>query len=149
MIMKRFTSLSRTVLASALVFGACASATAAQDSTSMTVEPGASLQATLLPAVNIVGNTSRPFADAELRVAQSEPLSITLLPTVHVNARAPELAVTVLPTVRVFASAQTPMDETVARVERAGSLQVLPRVEVDASIESDRPSSLRARVMPR
>ena len=56
----------------------------------VTVQPRAALQATLLPSVHVVADAR---GDAtQFAVAQDDALPVTLMPTVYVNARVAEFA---------------------------------------------------------
>ncbi|MEO5560287.1 MAG: hypothetical protein ABIO49_10445 [Dokdonella sp.] len=107
---------------------------AAQDAVSIAVDARAPLQATLLPTLSIFASAANPAALGTARIANDEPLSVALMPTVYVNARAPALAATT-------ASAD------VARFAAAdAALPGLPRIDIE---RADATPVLRARVMPR
>ena len=82
--------LIRAALATALIGGAFAvleppRAAAALTIDAVSVEAGAPLQAMLLPTVLVVADANRPEA-ATMRVV-GDALPVTLMPTVHVQAR--------------------------------------------------------------
>lgn len=107
---------------------------AAQDVVSMSVDARAPLQATLLPMINVVTSASNPDALGTTRIANDGPLSVTLMPTVSVNARAPALA-------------STPPSVNTARIVAVDSaVSGLPRVDVE---RVDATPALHARVLPR
>jgi hypothetical protein len=143
------TRISLTRIATAAALAGCAFAgvhaprATAQDDVTMSVDAGAPLSATLLPQVTITASARHPGAEPRLTVADDEPLPVTLLPTVRVNARLADLT-TLLPVVRVFAQAPSaPSDE--ARMVAADEADALPRLESDG----ERTSSVRGRLMPR
>lgn len=60
---------------------------AARDEVVMSVDPGAPLQATLMPSVSISASAGRPDR-VTMRIGDESPLAVTLLPAVHVGTRA-------------------------------------------------------------
>ncbi|MFI4968810.1 MAG: hypothetical protein ACHP7D_01295 [Lysobacterales bacterium] len=93
------TPLIRAAFAAVLIGGVCALpripyANAAPVSVTMSVDAVAPLHATLLPTVSVfAGNPQRALA---ARIATTEALPVTLLPTVHVHARWSQFAATAL-----------------------------------------------------
>jgi hypothetical protein len=144
--MKTRTSLIAATLATLIAGSALANTQASDATTSMTVDAGAPIQATLLPTVTLEASSAN--SAVTMRVADTAPVMVTLLPTVHVTARAQnQLAVTLLPTVRVTpASAATIDGDVIADAEDIASN--LPVID-DASPNGERPLGLRARTMPR
>ena len=93
--MKTRTPLIRAALATAFVGGLFAilhGAPAVPASESMTVEAGAPLDATLLPIVSVYAYATNPDGIVAMRIAATEALPVTLLPTVHVRLSLSELA---------------------------------------------------------
>lgn len=129
----------RAAIATAFVgFGVTAidvpHAAAARDVVSSAVDARAPLQATLLPMLSVFASAANPAALDRARIANDEVLSVTLMPTVYVNTRAPTLAAK---TARVDA----------ARVAAAdAAVPGLPRIDIE---RADATPVLRARVMPR
>lgn len=109
-------------------------AAADQDVVSMSVDGRAPLQATLLPMLTVVASADNPEALGTVHIANDKALSVTLMPTVSVNTRAPALASTP-------SSANTPR---VVAIDSA--VPGLPRIDVE---RVDATPALRARVMPR
>jgi hypothetical protein len=137
-------ALAGSFAAAALV---AAQANAANDAVTFTVDTQAPLHATLMPTVTITADSARPFADPRMSVADVEPLSVTLLPTVHVSAHASELAVTELPTIHVVADAW-PETNAIASTQNERNIESLARIERDTTLEADRIRATRNRVMP-
>ena len=109
-------------------------AAAARDVVSTAVDARAPLQATLLPMLSVSASAANPAALGTARIANDEALSVTLMPTVYVNTRAPTLAVITAP---VEATRVVAVDVAVPE---------LPRVDID---RVDATPVLHARVMPR
>lgn len=57
----------------------------------MPVDAGPLLAATLLPVVSVYADATDPDGLVAMRLAATETLPVTLLPTVHVTARMPSL----------------------------------------------------------
>jgi len=112
--MNNRTTLIRTTIAIALYGALFTSALATEANAS--VDARAPLAATLLPAVRVSADATRPFDPPVWGVADGEPLRVTLMPTVRVTARAENLAVTMLPTVTVVAQALPDVDTVEPRV---------------------------------
>ncbi len=107
---------------------------AAQDAVSVSVDARAPLQVTLLPMVTVVASAGNPEALGTAHLANDEALSVTLMPTVSVNTRAPALA-------------STPPSANTTRVVAVDSaVSGLPRIDVE---RVDAAPTLRARVLPR
>lgn len=83
----------------------------------MSVQPRAELQATLLPTVHVIADARNDAT--RLAVAQEEALSVTLLPTVYVHA-----------SVREYAAADVASD---AQRAAAGVLGLVPAALVAAA----------------
>lgn len=82
--MKRRSPMIRTAFL-LLLPATTMAAMAVEAPATMTVQPRAALQATLLPAVHVVADAR---GDAtQFAVAQDDALPVTLMPTVYVNAR--------------------------------------------------------------
>lgn len=104
--MKARTFLVHNATSAALVglLLAAFSASAAAQST-VTLDPRAPLQATLLPEMKVTASASNPHAEPRWSLASTRPVQVTLMPTLTVRADAEALAVTRLPTVVVIAQA--------------------------------------------
>jgi hypothetical protein len=108
-----------------------------------------------MPTVSIDADASTSDANpARMRIADTAPLQVTLLPTVYVTAKkahSQEMATVVLPTVRVTAqigSWQAPIES--ARIADSEDAVVdLPDVDDSSSSNSEQGLALRARTMPR
>lgn len=104
------TSKSQTRIITLVAIIGCAFASAhvaAADGTQMSIDDRAPVEATLLPTLSVVADVTNPHAAITWSVAETQPLRVTLMPTLRVTAHAEPLAVTLLPTVRVNAQAET------------------------------------------
>jgi len=133
----------------ATLFAGSAFANASDATQSMTVDDAAPIRATLMPIVSLDATPATSDANpAKMRVAQTAPLEVTLLPTVHVTARTnPELAVTLLPTIYVTASSASVADDTIAEADAVAT--DLPVIDDESASTEKQPLGLRARTMPR
>ena len=91
------TPLVRAALAAVLIGGVYAlpevpHANAAPAMVTMSVDAGAPVHATLLPAVIVFADAGNPQLATASRIAAADALPVTLLPTVHVHARWSEFA---------------------------------------------------------
>jgi hypothetical protein len=86
---------------------------------------------------------------AKMSIAETAPLEVTLLPTVHVTARQePTLATTLLPTVRVTPASTALLESMeVVTSDSANDLPVIDDATPSTTVEP--PLGLRARSMPR
>lgn len=135
----RFINNRSMCAALALVFAGTA---ACANAATMSVDPGAPIQATLLPEVTVVASSFRPDAAPTMRVAATAPLNVTLMPTVRVNQRVSEgLAMVTLPTVRVVAQVEDAMDDALAYQDQHAH-------RVDAAATSAPAGGFRASLMP-
>lgn len=80
------------------------------------VEAREPLQATLLPTVTVVADPADPDAPVRWHVDDAAPLPVTLMPTVHVTARAEPASLPVLPMVTVVAD-RAPVEDTMASTQ--------------------------------
>ena len=80
------------------------SASAVAQST-VSLDPRAPLQATLLPEMKVTASMSNPHAAPRWSVASTRPVPVTLMPTLTITADAEALAITRLPTITVIAQA--------------------------------------------
>jgi hypothetical protein len=103
-----------------------------------------------LPAVTLEATQATSDANpAKMSIADTAPLEITLLPTVHVTAaKQPELATTLLPTVRVTPESTALLESMeIAQNESGNDLPVID--DATPSMIVEQPLGLRARSMPR
>ena len=131
----------------ATLFAGSALAAAHTDGAWMTVDGDAPVRAILLQTVSIdaTAQTSEKNPPT-MRVADTVPVEVTLLPTVHVTARSEALATTLLPTVRVTARAHDAQAaDEIAEVERP----VMDNARIDDESAIEMPIGLQRRTMPR
>lgn len=84
---------------------------------SAVIEAREPLQATLLPTVTVLADPADPDGPVRWHVDDAAPLPVTLMPTVHVTARAEPVALPVLPTVTVVADRAPPAQASVASMQ--------------------------------
>jgi len=107
----------------------------ARETSAMSVDATAPLQATLLPTVTVVGSASHPDASHTMSVGRDDALSVTLMPTVRIRASITHLV------------AMQPAQGSAPRVASVvTTLPVLAPVEVARSAA---PLVVRVRSMPR
>jgi hypothetical protein len=107
----------------------------ATETSAMSIDARAPLQATLLPTVTVVGSASQPDTQATMTVASEDALSVTLMPTVRVRASINHLV------------AMQPAQGGAPHVESVmTTLPVFAPVEVARSVA---PLVVRVRSMPR
>jgi hypothetical protein len=147
--MKNRMSVIGATLATLFAASAFASTHATDAAVSMTVDDVAPIRATLLPVVTLEATSATSESNpATMRVADTPPLEVVLLPTVHVTAYRPELATTLLPTVRVTPASAALLESMEMAVHEAGNdLPVIDNASPSTTIEP--PLGLRARSMPR
>lgn len=145
------TPLIRAALAAAL-FGAAftfvhtSPMIPANAAVSMSVDARAPLHATLLPVVSVFADATNPDGIVAMRIAATEALPVTLLPTVYVSARLADFAAA--PT-RVAALTQR------ARVRRAAADVVAGNASAfapDPAVRvklADAAPALRTHMLPR
>lgn len=112
------TPMIRAAVATALAAGAfmlsqTPPATAAEDSSTMSVDTRAPLHATLLPTVSVIADANDPDGVAGMRIAATDSLPVTLLPTVFVTARVSDIAAAMPSVVHVS------VDTRLAKAEQA------------------------------
>jgi hypothetical protein len=146
--MKTRMSVIGATLATLFAASAFASTHAMDAAVSMTVDNAAPIRATLLPVVTIEATQATSESNpATMRVADTEPLEIVLLPTVHVTAQKPALATTLLPTVRVTPASTALLESMEIAENEAGN--ELPVIDDESPSTIEQPLGLRARAMPR
>ncbi len=84
---------------------------------SAAIEAREPLQATLLPTVTVVADPVDPDGPVRWHVDDAAPLPVTLMPTVHVTARAEPASLPVLPTVTVVAERAPTAQDSVASTQ--------------------------------
>lgn len=147
--MKTRMSVIGATLATLFAASAFASTHATDAAVSMTIDEGAPIRAILLPVVTLEATPATSEANpAKMRVADTAPLEVTLLPTVRVTAKQPALATTLLPTVRVTPASTALLESMeIAESDAGNDLPIIDDASPSTIVEQ--PLGLRARSMPR
>lgn len=122
-----------------LAFAEAPNAAPAQEGVTMSVDARAPLHAVLLPTLDVIAGVERSEAQALARIAAATSLPVTLLPTVHVNARW-----------SAFAMAVTPRHERVAIAAHAFATDAAHEGSgIEESGRGVAKPAMRAAVLPR
>jgi len=143
-------ALATAFVGCALIFTHLSPASPAHASETMSVDTRAPLHATLLPVVSVFAEATHPGGIVAMRIAATEALPVTLLPTLYVTARSADFSAA--PPMRVAAAtqrvrAQNPIDMRV--VADDDGARTLTRADAVRAKLVDGAPALRTCMLPR